>query len=209
MNLIGNSCVSAFIIRDFLKEEYTNPFCWNIIDYKSMYNLIKYYDTINFLNYKLENSSINKNTFSVIIDKKVVVNYIHYIKDEKIDGLKFEKSNIFSNNIEKYIIEKYENRVRKMILKKESPIFLLAAGYNQEYYYTDDEINSILDLNSPYKIIISYDKCNVKPRGNSIILNHNLKMNVDGVHFKLASFISKNIFNIYIDENSYEKPLMS
>ncbi len=34
-------------------------------------------------------------------------------------------------------------------------------------------------------------------------------MNVDGVHFKLASFISKNIFNIYIDENSYEKPLMS
>lgn len=63
MNLIGNSCVSAFIIRDFLKEEYTNPFCWNIIDYKSMYNLIKYYDTINFLNYKLENSSINKNTF--------------------------------------------------------------------------------------------------------------------------------------------------
>ena len=64
-------------------------------------------------------------------------------------------------------------------------------------------------MESKYKIIISYDKCNVKPRGNSIILNHNLKMNVDGVHFKLASFISKNIFNIYIDENSYEKPLMS
>ena len=40
MNLVGNSCVSAFIMRDCLKKEFNNPFCWAIIDFDSMYNLI-------------------------------------------------------------------------------------------------------------------------------------------------------------------------
>lgn len=206
MNLIGNSCVGAFIIRDFLKEEYINPFCWNIIDYKSMYNLIKYYDSINFLNYKLINEN---NVFSILIDDKVKVKYIHYKKDKNINGIKFEAFDVLSNNIEKYIIEKYESRVKKMLSKKEKPIFLIAAGYTQEYYYSEKELKSIIDINSPYKIIISYDKCKIKSTNNVIILNHNFKMNMSGVHFKLASFIAKNIFNIYIDEKKYIKPLMN
>lgn len=208
MNLIGNSCVSAFIIRDFLKEEYTNPFCWNIIDYKSMYNLIKYYNTINFLNYKLVYLN-DKNTFAIIIDNKVTVMYIHYKKDETVEGIKYELSNVKSNNIEKYIVEKYESRVKKMLSKNEKPVFLIAAGYNQEYYYTENELKTIINLNSPYKIIISYDKCNIKSSKNVIVLNHNLQMNIDGVHFKLASFISDKVFNIKINEKDYIKPTLS
>jgi len=58
--------------------EFSNPFCWNIIEYESMYNLIKYYDSINFFNYTLEFDNILK-TYNVIIDNKVKVKYIHYI----------------------------------------------------------------------------------------------------------------------------------
>lgn len=206
MNLIGNSCVSAFIIRDFFKEEFTNPFCWNVIGYESMYNLIKYYDEINFLNFKVIRSQLknNQNTFSVIIDDKVVVNYIHYKKDESAKSIIFEKSNVIWCDIEKYVTSKYKSRVEKMLSKNENPVFLIAAGYNQEYYYSENELESIYNIDTPYKIIMSYDNCKLKSYNNVTVINHNLKMNVDGVHYKLASFISDKVFNI--KEKSTQRP---
>ena len=50
MNLVGNSCVSAFIMRDCFKKEFNNPFCWAKIAFESMYNLIVKSDSINFKN---------------------------------------------------------------------------------------------------------------------------------------------------------------
>ena len=50
MNLVGNSCVSAFIMRDCFKKEFNNPFCWAKIDFQSMYNsLMDVYKRVNEL----------------------------------------------------------------------------------------------------------------------------------------------------------------
>ena len=53
MNIIANTCTSAMVYRDYLKEEYPNPFCWNFIAAEDYFNLIKNFDTLNFENFEL------------------------------------------------------------------------------------------------------------------------------------------------------------
>lgn len=191
MNLIGNSCVSAFISKLCLKETYNNPFCWCKMDFDSIYNLIKDYDKINFENVEFIKDG---NIYTAIIDGKVRVKYIHYIEDNSLTELTFEKSNVKGPNIIEYVKEKYFSRLKKM---NDEPIFILAAGYWQEYYLNDEQIQKLIDLNSKYKIIISMPNSKnnkLKSQQNVRILNHNFKMGLDGVHRILAVYISNYFF---------------
>lgn len=194
MNLIGNSCVASFITRDFLKEKYKNPFCWTSMDFESIYNLIKKYDTIDFNNVKFINIG---NFYQAILDNDIKINYIHYLNDDKCENLTFDRSNVKCKEILPYVKKKYFDRIK--LIKEEEPIFILAAGYYQEYYMTDKEIQKIIDINSKYRIIISMPNTKnnmLKSIKNVKIANHNLQMNVDGVHYELAKFISKDILNL-------------
>lgn len=192
MNLIGNSCVSAFISKLCLKETYNNPFCWCKMEFESIYNLIKNYETINFKNVEFIKT---ENFYTAIIDNQIKVQYIHYIEDDTLSELTFEKTNVKGPNILEYVKEKYFTRLTKM---KDEPIFILAAGYWQEYYLDDTQIQQIIDLNSKYNIIISMPnspKNKLKSNNKVKILNHNFKMGIDGVHKLLAIYISNYFFN--------------
>jgi hypothetical protein len=89
-----------------------------------------------------------------------------------------------------------------MLNSKIPPIFIIAAGYHQEYYYTNEQLQSIINLNSKYKIIISYDKCNVNISNNTnvMILNHTFKMDIDGVHNNIAKLLYENIIKNNMDK---------
>lgn len=192
MNIIGNSCVGAFISKLCLKESYNNPFCWSKMDFESVYNLIKNYDIIDFT--KVEFIKNEKNFYTACIDDQVNVKYIHYIEDNSLPSLVFEKSNVKGPNILEYVKDKYFSRLKKM---KDEPIFILAAGYWQEYYLNDEQIQKLIDLNSKYKIIISMPNSKnnkLKSQQNVRILNHNFKMGSDGVHRILAVYISNYFF---------------
>jgi len=54
-------------------------------------------------------------------------------------------------------------------------------------------LQSIIDIQSKYQLIISYDKCNITPNNNTIVLNHPYQMNIDGVHQKVANYVWNNI----------------
>lgn len=199
MNLVGNSCVSAFIMRDCFKQEFNNPFCWAKIDFNSMYNLISKWDSIHFDKVDFIKSN---NFYNAIIDDVVKVQYIHYIEDNKRNEISFEKSNVIGPNILDYVKTKYFSRLAKM---KEPPTFLLAAGYWQEYYVNDNQIEKLLDLNSKYTIIVSMpnSKMNVMKSTNNIkIHNHSFKMGSDGVHRKLAYYIANYYWEIKGEEVS-------
>lgn len=199
MNLVGNSCVSAFIMRDCFKQEFNNPFCWAKIDFNSMYNLISKWDSIHFDKVDFIKSN---NCYNAIIDDVVKVQYIHYIEDNKRNEISFEKSNVIGPNILDYVKTKYFSRLAKM---KEPPTFLLAAGYWQEYYVNDNQIEKLLDLNSKYTIIVSmpHSKMNVMKSTNNIkIHNHSFKMGSDGVHRKLAYYIANYYWEIKGEEVS-------
>ena len=197
MNLVGNSCVSAFIMRDCFKKEFNNPFCWAKIDFDSMYNLISKWDSINFENVEFIKCD---NYYTAIIDKLVKVQYIHYLEDNDRKEITFEKTNVIGPNILDYVKAKYFSRLAKM---KEPPTFLLAAGYWQEYYVNDNQIKKLLELNSKYPIIISMpnSKMNVMKSTNNIkIHNHSFKMGCDGIHRKLAYYIADYYWGIKGEE---------
>lgn len=155
MNLIGNTCVASYITRDHLKQTFINPFVWNIIDFESCFNLVKYWDVLNFENYELVK---DKNwNFSIIIDGKVKVQYVHYIFSAKYDKITINNNDVYFNRIWEYIIEKYEKRIKN--IRKEKPIFIFATanyGLSRHKPFTIDEQKKLEELESPYKIILSF-----------------------------------------------------
>ena len=193
MNLIGNSCVSAFISKLCFKEEYHNPFCWCKIDFPSMYTLISKYDSINFKSVEFEKTS---NYYTAHIDGKISVQYIHYIDDPSMEAITYERSNVRGPNIIDYVSEKYFNRLEKMTT---SPTFLLAAGYWQEYYVDDTQIQQLIELNSPYPILVcmpASPKNQLTSSGNVKIHNHIFPMGIDGVHRKIADYVSNYYWGV-------------
>ena len=136
MNIISNSCLNAIIHRDYIKQQYANPFCWCYVDTKSFYNLIKNYDTLNWFNYELIK---DKNwNFSISIDTKVKIDYPHYKFNKKYNKLEKQGNNILSNHIWTYIIDSYEKRVKRMLELNEKPIFIIGNVHENTYHKYDE-----------------------------------------------------------------------
>lgn len=159
LNLIGNSCASSFIMTDpdKLNQELINPFSYNIIDFKSFYTLITNFNKIDYQKIELiKNKNFDR---SILVDKKVLLHFPHYIYDSKIDYLKDEKNhNVYSKKIDVYTLGKYVSRLEKMLRNKIEPVFLVAAVEGKENDYSVEQIKSILSINSNQKIIVATKK---------------------------------------------------
>lgn len=129
MNIICNSCIGGFIYKNELKTSFKNPFIWNLIDFNSMYYLVKNFNIINFENYELIKDS--KWNFSLIIDKKIKVQYIHYKFNSKAKKPFTKYINVFYNKIWEYIVYKYETRLKRMKIENSKPIFIFANWFNE------------------------------------------------------------------------------
>lgn len=125
MNLISNRCLGAYIYRDILKEKYENPFIWTGM-YKDDYKyLMEHFEDINFKNFKIKENPYNlpqKTFLGIVIDDKVRVNYSHI--RQQAGALKpiIKGTYIFVDDREKYIREKYLERLKRMYEHK--PIFV-------------------------------------------------------------------------------------
>ena len=128
MNIISNTCLSALLQKDCIGQEYENPFCWNLIDFKS------------------------------IIDNHIKVQYVHYLFDRNADTLKTKGPNVYWNKIWEYIVNKYNERVERMLTKKNKPIFIIGSIHHwKDHSYSQDEIFKICELcnKKHYKLIIA------------------------------------------------------
>lgn len=159
MNIIGNSCISSFLTRDCLKEPFNNPFCWCVIDFDSIFYIIKNYYNINWLNFELVKDE-NWN-FSIIIDKNIKVQYVHYVFDKNVKTIEFKNlHDVCSNHIWEYIIEKYNQRINRMLKSKEEPIFILGSPwttYKAENVITREMYTKIKEINTNFKIYVCSD----------------------------------------------------
>lgn len=191
MNLIGNTCVASYITRDFLKQQFSNPFCWNIIDYDSMYYLINHWSEIDFLNFNIEKD--DKWNLSIIIDGNVKVQYIHYHFDRNCSSPKVRGNDVYYNKIWEFCVDKYKSRVKRMLDTHEEPIFILVwpnAAKLKLGYYTKEQVDRLKC--AQYKVITSFDYSDDLRIGNFQSIHQPLNYINNGTPF--AKFIYDNVY---------------
>lgn len=155
MNIIGNSCASCFLQTQFFNHAILNPFSYNIIDFESFSYLVNHFDEINF-----ENISFHLSNDYVVglLENKICINFVHYKFDEKAKTIEYDKNNdVRYDKILEYVKEKWHERAKR--IKESEPIFLAAAfNSNNMNCFNENQIYSLLNSKSKYKIIIAYEK---------------------------------------------------
>lgn len=153
-NIIGNGCFSSFITKNLLKQKYVNPFIWSLLRYEDMYNLISLYDVLNFDSYKIIYNE-KDNNYTINIDNKVNILYIHYKLDKNAKEYTVIGSDGFYCDMENYLKKKYEEHI--VLMKRYDPIFLVAQT-NSVNHYTEKELDSIENIKSNYIIYVDREK---------------------------------------------------
>ena len=106
-----------------------------------MMYLVKNWNYINFNDYELVK---DKNwNFSIIIEKRVKIQYVHCHFDKKTNKItRYEDCDVKYNKIWEYIVRKYEERKQRMI---EPPIFCIMnfATIFSDAIYTDEQLNEL------------------------------------------------------------------
>jgi len=160
INLIGNSCFSSYIKRDFLKEEFINPFVWCSVTETDILNVIKFYEEINWFNYSIylyKNKTFNIQNVKIIVDNLFTIKFPHYALsncETKIDGV-----NVFSKNIIQFAEEKYNNRCKKLLKYNITPTYLLGGTWEDQIIYNEKDFlkfKNIIIVNNPQIVHDNY-----------------------------------------------------
>ena len=171
MNIISNTCIGAYITRDILKQKYCNPFCWNIIDYVSMVNLINQYDQLKVLPVNSFRNA-NNNYATILISNNITIQYVH-IKEKLFQSIvnktQPNEDNIFVENCATYAIEKYKERLQRMT---EPPVFILQVQSNHPITGNIQQLHHLINtVKTTYHIIIvTKEKLSIQSK-NIHILN--------------------------------------
>ena len=128
MNLIGNCCISNFM-ENMLGLGRTNPFAWADVDFGSVYNMVTGWDRIDWGSFNLKKVPHpyfkGESEFWLTVDGKVTIRYVHYLLDSRYAKPTKVGENVRHARIWEYIVDKYTERVRKMIATQERPAFIL------------------------------------------------------------------------------------
>lgn len=153
MNIVSHNCLGGYLYNNVMQIPYENPFIWTVIDYKSMFNLITCWDTIDFTNYTLE-KDYNWN-FYIVIDDLVKVQFVHYKFDPKATKIVGNREEVVGDTVYyckiwEYIAEKYNSRLKRMLDKNEKPLFCICnfkTDFN-DACYTTEQLNELEKFNN-------------------------------------------------------------
>lgn len=156
MNLIANNCAGAFTYKRF-GIPYNNPFMWMLIDYNSMLYLISHWNTIKFHQISLP-PAMQTDKVTITIDGHVDLNFIHMKFDPTIVDKQIREVDVYTNRPYQLAVETYINRLRRMMIVKNNPTFLISddATPNVNTITPQNSISFISTLNQqhcPYNII--------------------------------------------------------
>ena len=157
MNIICNSCAGGHIYKSCFNTRFQNPFIWNLIDFNSMLYMIQHYEKINFKDYELIKDE-NWN-FSIIIDKSVKIKYVHYHFNKNYKMITKKGMEVYYNKIWEYIVQKYEDRISRMLANKDKPIFVFADWWDRpnDTLLSYDKLKILNELKMD-NIIVAVDK---------------------------------------------------
>lgn len=150
MILIGNNCLSGLFYQ-FHAIQYNQPFMWCVTPYDSFEKLLNSYDSLNWFNVNMRESTIKPSTYILTIDNTIDLHFVHYWFNTKtVYGT--TTHDIAMPNIWEYIIEKYFVRIKRMLRSKEEPCFLI----NEESYgnQSQDTLLRIAKNEYKYRLLI-------------------------------------------------------
>ena len=162
MNVIATNCSGGWLYR-FNKQQFNNPFIWMVTPYTSIKYMLEHFKDINWDNFDLEKSKLRPNTFVIKVDNNIDIHYVHYKFDPKANTIitknKIDsKGNIWDgdilyNHIWEYIVEKYQDRTKRLKNISEPPcFFIMEEKFTNEH--SKVTLKELANINSPYKKII-------------------------------------------------------
>lgn len=157
-NIIASSCVGAYIMRDYLHQQFINPFIWCATEHQSMLYLINNYDTINWFNVSMRMSNgFNPKSYPILtIDKHVHVKFVHHRfswADSNTPRKDRNGADIHYRYIYRFVLDKYFTRVQRMLSRGIPPTFVWAGSWDTQQP-TKDEVRRI---DTKYKVILCPD----------------------------------------------------
>jgi len=194
MNIISNCCIGGFLYKNEFKKEFENPFIWSAISFDSFIKLMDNYYTINYNNIMMEVNKIHGG-YNLIIDNSVKVQYIHYRFNKNFKKPTVKGVNIYYCRIWKYIVEKYKQRLKRMLTNNEQPIWVMKDTF---WDFTSENCKLLLEKHKDKHIILCtkdpelkcYESSNIK-----IILDDDPRIpNMQGANQHLAKLIYNNCF---------------
>ena len=154
MNLIGNCCISNFLLRKWGFGN-TNPFTWIDMDFNSLYNILTSYDTIDWeaieLSHRTHPYSPRQEMFELTVDDKVKLSFVHCIFDPNATQPQVIGMDVHYCKIWEYIVQKYEERKDRMLNAGKPPMFVAEWEHLD---YDESAFNKILNLDLQYKVVI-------------------------------------------------------
>lgn len=153
-NIIASSCVGAYIMRDYLHQQFNNPFIWCATEHHSMLYLINNYDTINWFNVSMRMSNgFKPKSYPILtIDNSVDVKFVHYRFSWPDKKLRKDSTStdVFYRFIYRFTLDKYFTRVQRMLSCGIPPIFVWAGSWDSQQP-TKDEFRQI---NTKYRVVL-------------------------------------------------------
>lgn len=186
MNIISNCCLGAYTYQR-MNMPYNNPFMWSIMRYDDIASIIQNWANIKWNNIDLSsadtlgpeyypsefplNERYRTRTYYITIDHQITVWYVHYLNSTRhavptrVNGI-----DIAYNKIWEYVVEKYRERVGRMILQTTHPIFYLM----KTRHLTIEDMAKLDKLCAVYgyKCIIAHNKVNGNLSADNIIDVH-------------------------------------
>ena len=175
--IISNDCTAGFIYK-FLGKKFPHPFIWSLFEYNDFIVFIKQFNNINYRNIEIVNSILLKNnrynikykkiwkdTYTILIDNKVAVNYIHHHNKKNAQTIEIKKHDLYFCDMKNYLKETYLKRTNRMYEKNVDDIIILLY---KNLAFNDDEFRNLIYMKTKYKKIVC--------------IPHNFKIDKNKIH---------------------------
>lgn len=172
--VIGSNCCAGNFYHNYLNTPFYSPFIWSVVPYDSILNLINKWPEINWDDIKIVANPTREFTLTLQLNQIADIHYVHYFWSEKHDKPYAKGASIFYRNIHQYLLNKYKERVSRMMSSgmMEAPMFIV----HEEQYSNDKNGNilaEIMKMNTPYKRIVVTHTVNlssINPNANCLYI---------------------------------------
>lgn len=173
--IISNNCCGG-ALYNVAGKQYDNPFIWTWSDICSMKNVIECWDTINWFSIDLIESSIQPHTYTIVIDGKVKLNYVHHLFNpiKNTPSIVTEPWNgIEYNKIWEIVVQKYFSRIHRMLKLTGDPVFVI---HDDNWYPDMYTCDYLCNIDSRFKVVIVTRK-SYSPSGKNVkVFKHGFDM---------------------------------